>query len=114
MLSRFLISRMLTVTKVPMNKVRACVHRHLWPQQHTRLCLTTLPVTACKTNGRSVAQAIKISLEVKKYLVDNEHLDISQVPVSKPKAGLVPCQLKFAACLTWRSHRTTWRRSCLA
>ncbi|KAK9831529.1 hypothetical protein WJX81_006265 [Elliptochloris bilobata] len=41
-LSRFLISRMLTVTKVPMNK------------------------------------AIKVSLEVKKYLVDNEHLDISQ------------------------------------
>lgn len=34
-------------------------------------------------------QAIKISLEVKKYLVDNEHLDISQVP-QEPHAAAVP------------------------
>ena len=38
------------------------------------------PLTACRTDRGTVAQAIKISLEVKKYLVDNEHLDISQVP----------------------------------
>lgn len=40
--------------------------------------------------GRSVVQAIKVSLEVKKYLVDNEHLDISQVPAQSLEQRYCP------------------------
>ena len=85
-LSRFLISRMLTVTKVPMNKVRAYLFRQhpLASAVHKRPSLIpnyAVCVLHATLRGRSVVQAIKISLEVKKYLVDNEHLDISQVPL---------------------------------
>ena len=82
MLSRFLISRMLTVTKVPMNKVRAHLS-HLASATHKSLSFFSTNAAGlhpASLRWSSAAQAIKISLEVKKYLVDNEHLDISQVP----------------------------------
>ena len=87
-LSRFLISRMLTVTKVPMNKVRA-YFSHLASATHK--CPSLFSTNAAglhlaSLRGSSAEQAIKISLEVKKYLVDNEHLDISQVPL-KPNCS---------------------------
>lgn len=57
-LSRFLISRMLTVTKVPMNKVRAYFSRqHPWPQQSTSVqlgCQTMLPVCTLQHQGGGV------------------------------------------------------------
>jgi len=75
-LSRFLISRMLTVTKVPVNKVGL-------PHCQSGVELTYLMAAQLWSDTCAEAlaplQAVKISLEVKKYLVDNNHLDISQV-----------------------------------
>ena len=66
-LSRFLISRMLTVTKIPYMKAgpRTCV---LAASKVRWLINTSVP-----------HQAVKIALEVKKYLIDNDQFDVTQV-----------------------------------
>ena len=65
-LSRFLISRMLTVTKIPYMKVSRGD------------AVTNVP---SDRNADTLAhiQAVKIALEVKKYLIDNDQFDVSQV-----------------------------------
>lgn len=65
-LSRFLISRMLTVTKIPYMKV-------------SRGDAVTLCAFRPKTDTLACIQAVKIALEVKKYLIDNNQFDVSQV-----------------------------------
>lgn len=72
-LSRFLISRMLSVTRVPQHKVG------LSPK--TLLSIAGLiPTLTPNPDPHSCRcpQAVKIALEVKKWLVDNNKLDISQ------------------------------------
>ena len=65
-LSRFLISRMLTVTKIPYMKV-------------SQLLLPQLQALEHFSNDAKLEQAVKIALEVKKYLIDNDQFDVSQV-----------------------------------
>jgi hypothetical protein len=62
-LSRYLISRMLTVTRIPYVKVSSYCS--------CRACF--MPATIV------MLQAVKIALLVKKYFVDNNRLDITQV-----------------------------------
>eukprot|EP00878_Enallax_costatus_P038547 GHUV01043859.1.p1 GENE.GHUV01043859.1~~GHUV01043859.1.p1 ORF type:complete len:171 (-),score=14.88 GHUV01043859.1:173-685(-) len=76
-LSRFLICRMLTVTKIPYIKVN---------DGSRAVALLAVPL-GCKLiatlaaglSARNVSQAVKIALETKKYLVDNNLTDIKQV-----------------------------------
>ena len=66
MLSRYIISRMLTVTKIPYMKV-----------SRGDAVTSVLSDKAADTLAR--VQAVKIALEVKKYLIDNDQFDVSQV-----------------------------------
>ncbi len=65
-LSRFLISRMLTVTKIPYMKV-------------SRGDAATSVLSDKNADTLACIQAVKIALEVKKYLIDNDQFDVSQV-----------------------------------
>ena len=98
-LSRFLISRMLTVTKIPQMKVigpslciahSSAVEILLYPLMHVTHNASPHAFTPLQAHLRwwyfqaalqvftCLCQAVKIALEVKKYLVDNDLMDISQ------------------------------------
>ena len=105
-LSRFLISRVLTVTKIPYMKVMPS-YRQAAPV--IRVC-----------NKSMSLQAVKISLEVKKLLVDSNRFEVSQV--TTPQFGIaehLPATQCFAFPfdvyrLTLRTHSLkSWRAGAL-
>lgn len=105
-LSRFLISRMLTVTKIPYMKVS---------QGDT--VTSVLSDRHADTPAR--VQAVKIALEVKKYLIDNDQFDVSQVKRKKlvfhaMHQTVLSCEA-FPCRKTLRPYcSTSWRAKALA
>lgn len=74
-LSRFLISRMLTVARVPITKVGPRSAARRLPQ-----LLPTGPTHhACTPPRVLLLQATKIALDLKKHLVDHNMLEVKQV-----------------------------------
>jgi len=105
-LSRFLISRMLTVTKIPYMKV-------------SRGDALTSVLSDRIADTLACFQAVKIALEVKKYLIDNDQFDVSQVKMEElvlhaMQQTVLSCQV-FPCRKTLRPYcSTSWRAKALA